>query len=86
MVVAVMAQLTPAQVSGSRADQSIFPLEYSEEQVEHLPRSQKFHRCMSFGEAASVITIDRSISDFFKLFYRNSLETALEWFVYPNIP
>jgi hypothetical protein len=36
-----------------------FPsLEYSEEQEEQLPRSQKFHRCMSFGEAASAITIN----------------------------
>jgi hypothetical protein len=40
---------------------------------------------MSFGEAASTITIDRSITDFFKLFYRNSLEAALEWFVYSDI-
>jgi len=39
---------------------------------------------MSFGEAASVITIDRSTTDFFKLFYINSLEAALEWFVYPH--
>jgi hypothetical protein len=64
-----------------------FPsLEYLEDQEEQLPRSEKFHRCMSFGEAASVITIDRSTTDFFKLFYRNSPEAALEWFVYSNIP
>jgi hypothetical protein len=37
---------------------------------------------MSFGEAASAITIDRSTTDFFKLFYRNSPKVALEWFVY----
>jgi len=40
---------------------------------------------MSFGEAASTITIDRSIIDFFKLFYRNSPEVALECFVYLDI-
>jgi hypothetical protein len=46
-----------------------FPsLEYSEEQEEHLPRSQKFRRCMSYGEAASAITFDASITNFFKLF------------------
>ena len=39
---------------------------------------------MSFGEAASAITIDRSTTDFFKLFYRNSPEAVLEWFVYPD--
>jgi len=49
-----------------------FPLEYLEEQEDQLPRSQKFHRCMSFGEAASTITIDRSTTDFFKLFYKDS--------------
>jgi hypothetical protein len=37
---------------------------------------------MSFGEAASTITFERSTSDFFKLFYRNSLEATLELFVY----
>ena len=64
-----------------------FPsLEYSEEQEEQLPRSQKFRRCMSFGEAALAITIDRSTTDFFKLFYSNSLEAALDWFVYPDTP
>jgi len=40
---------------------------------------------MSFGEAASAITIDGSIPVFFKLFYTNSLEAALEWFVYSHI-
>jgi len=30
------------------------------------------------------ITIDRSTTDFFKIFYKNSLEAALEWFVYPD--
>jgi hypothetical protein len=39
---------------------------------------------MSFGEAASTITINGSATDFFKLFYKNSLEVALEWFVYPD--
>jgi len=64
-----------------------FPsLEYLEEQEEQLPRSQKFHRRMSFGEAALAITIDRSTTNFFKLFYKNSIEAALEWFVYSDIP
>jgi hypothetical protein len=63
-----------------------YPLEYPEEQEDQLPTNQKFCRCMSFGEAASTITIDRSITNFFKLFYRNSLEIALEWFVYSYIP
>jgi len=40
---------------------------------------------MSFGEAASAITIDILIADFFKLFYKNSPEAALEWFVYSDI-
>jgi len=40
---------------------------------------------MSFGAAASTITIDRSITDFFKLFYKNSPKAALEWFVYSDI-
>jgi len=56
-----------------------FPsLEYSEEQEEQLSRSQKFCRCMSFGEAASAITINGSTTDVFKLFYRNSPEAALD--------
>jgi len=56
-----------------------FPsLEYQEEQEEHLLKSQKFHRCMSFGEAASAITIDASITDFFKLFYKDFPEATLE--------
>jgi hypothetical protein len=33
---------------------------------------------MSFGEAASAITINGSTTDFFKLFYRNSPEAALD--------
>jgi hypothetical protein len=41
---------------------------------------------MSLREAASAIIIDRSIIDFFKLFYRNSLEVALEWFECSDIP
>jgi hypothetical protein len=40
---------------------------------------------MSFGEAASAITIDISITDFFKLFYKDFPEATLEWFVYPDI-
>jgi len=52
-------------------NQSFPSLEYLEEQEEHLPKSQKFHRCMSFGEAASAITIYASITDFFKLFYND---------------
>jgi hypothetical protein len=40
---------------------------------------------MSFREAALAITINGSTTDFFKLFYRNSLEAALDWFIYPNI-
>jgi len=61
-----------------------FPsLEYSEEQ-EQLPRSQKFRRCMSFGEAASAITVNESIIDF-KLFYNCFPQAALEWFVYSDI-
>jgi hypothetical protein len=39
---------------------------------------------MSFGEATSAITINRSIIDFFNLFYRNSPEATLEWLEYPN--
>ena len=36
-----------------------FPsLEYPEEQEDQLLRDQKFHRCMSFGEVASTITIN----------------------------
>jgi hypothetical protein len=50
--------------------------EYSEEQEEQLPRSKKFHRCMSFGEAASAISINGSNTDFFKLFYKNSPKAA----------
>jgi hypothetical protein len=64
-----------------------FPsLEYPEEYEEHLPRSQKIRRCMSFGEAASAITIYISITDFFKLFRKDFPEATLEWFVYPDIP
>ena len=40
---------------------------------------------MSFGEAASAITIDISITDFFKLFYKDFPEASLEWFVYSYI-
>jgi hypothetical protein len=57
---------------------SFASLEYSEEQEENIPKSQKFRRCMSFGEATSTITIDASISDFFKLFYKDFLEATLE--------
>ena len=64
---------------------SFSSLEYPEEQEEHLPKSQKFRRCMSFGEATSVITIDASITDFFKLFYKDFPEATLEWFVYSDI-
>jgi len=56
-----------------------FPsLEYPEEQEEHLPKSQKFCQCMYFGEAALAITIDISITDFFKLFYKNFPEATLK--------
>jgi hypothetical protein len=41
---------------------------------------------MSFGETASAITFNLSITDFFKLFYKDFLEAALEWFIYPDIP
>jgi len=41
---------------------------------------------MSFGEAASTITIDVSITDFFKLFYKDFPQATLEWFVYSDIP
>jgi hypothetical protein len=40
---------------------------------------------MSIGEAASAITIDISITDFFKLLYKDFPEVALEWFVYSDI-
>jgi len=54
----------------------------NKEQEDQLLRSKKFHRCMSLAEAASAITIDGSIIHFFKLFNKNFLEVALEWFVY----
>jgi hypothetical protein len=41
---------------------------------------------MSFGEAASVITINGSTAYFFKLFYTNFPEVVLDWFVYLDIP
>jgi hypothetical protein len=63
-----------------------FPSEYPEEQEEKLHKGQKTRRCMSFGEAALAIIIDLSITDFFKLFYKDFLEPALEWFVYPDTP
>jgi hypothetical protein len=37
---------------------------------------------MSFGESASAIIVNGSTADFLKLFYRNSPEATLEWFVY----
>jgi len=40
---------------------------------------------MSFGEASSVVTIDASITDFFKLLYKDFPEATLEWFVYSDI-
>jgi len=40
---------------------------------------------MSFGEATSAITIDRSITEFFKHFYKDFPEATLEWFVYLDI-
>ena len=63
-----------------------FPSEYLEEHEDQLPRSQKFCRCMSFGEAASTIIVDGSTTNFFKLLHKDSLEVALEWFVYSDIP
>jgi len=63
-----------------------FPsLEYSKDQEDQLPRDKKFCRCMSFGEAASAITMNGSTAYFFKLFYRNFPEEVIEWFVYPDI-
>jgi hypothetical protein len=40
---------------------------------------------MSFGEAASAISIDWGISQFFKLFYKGFSEDILIWFVYTTI-
>lgn len=64
-----------------------FPsLTYLEEQEEHLTANNKTRRCISFGEAASAISISGSISYFFKLFFKGFPEEILEWFVYPDIP
>jgi hypothetical protein len=41
---------------------------------------------MSFGEAASAITITSSVGHLFKLFYKGLLEDILEWFIYSDIP
>jgi len=40
---------------------------------------------MSFGVAASTITINGLTAFFFKLFYGNFSEKILKWFVYPDI-
>jgi hypothetical protein len=40
---------------------------------------------MSFGETTSAIIIDASITNFFKLFYKEFPEATLEWFVYLDI-
>jgi len=41
---------------------------------------------MSFGEAASAITILALLAIFFKLFYKGLPEDILEWFIYSDIP
>jgi hypothetical protein len=41
---------------------------------------------MSFGEAASAISINGSISYFFKLLYKGFSGEILEWFIYSDIP
>jgi hypothetical protein len=51
----------------------------------HLSESNKTHRCMSFGEATSAITITSSVGHLFKLFYKGLPEDILEWFIYSDI-
>ena len=58
---------------------------FSEGQEKQLTNEEKLRRCTSFGEAASVITINESISYFFRLFYRGFLEGIFEWFKYSDI-
>jgi hypothetical protein len=56
-----------------------FPsLNFKEEDEGHLSESNKTRRCMSFGEAASAITITSSVGHFFKLFYKGLPEDILE--------
>jgi hypothetical protein len=64
-----------------------FPsLTFLEEQEEQLADDNRTHRCMSFGEATSAISINGSINYFFKLFYKGFSGDILEWFVYSDIP
>lgn len=64
-----------------------FPsLTYLEEQEEKFSENNKTCRCTSFGEAASAISVNRSASYFFKLFYKGFPKDILEWFVYSDIP
>jgi hypothetical protein len=64
-----------------------FPsLTFLEEQEEQLTDDNRTRRCMSFGEAASAISINGSISYFFKLLYKGFSGEILEWFIYSDIP
>ena len=63
-----------------------FPsLSYSEAQEEALDEEYKFRRCLSFGEAASAISINWSTGQFFRGFYKGLPDEALTWFIYPEI-
>jgi hypothetical protein len=64
-----------------------FPsLTFLEEQEEQLTDDNRTRRCMSFGEVASAIFINGSISYFFKLLYKGFSGEILEWFIYSDIP
>jgi hypothetical protein len=61
-----------------------FPsLNYLEAQEKNLNQEDKFCQCQSFGEAASVISINWSAGQFFKGFYKGLPDEVLTWFIYP---
>lgn len=55
---------------------------YREEDEAQMLDEEKFSRCTSFDEIALAISIDSSISQFFRLFYRGLPEDILTWFPY----
>ena len=63
-----------------------FPsLNYSKAQEGDLDEEDRSHQCLSFGEAASAISINWSIGQFFRVFYKGLLDEVLTWFVYLEI-
>ena len=57
-----------------------FPLSNFDE--EYRGEEGRIHQCMSYGEAASAITIDVDVGHLFKKFYRGFDANILTWLPY----